>query len=143
MTGLWWEPRGNYQSHSNAGFVWDAQTLSASGAAIPASKLPAIEAAAVAACDATDGLVDGLIEEPDKCAFEPETLRCTTGDGDDCLTEAQVASLEHLYRGPTHPQTGAQIFPGWAMGGERGVGDIRGRRGRDESWPRLLLEPGV
>ncbi len=110
----------NYQSHSNAGFVWDAQTLSASGAAIPASKLPAIEAAAVAACDATDGLVDGLIEEPDKCVFEPETLLCTTGDGDDCLTEAQVASLERLYRGPTHPQTGAQIFPGWAMGGERG-----------------------
>ena len=64
----------NFQSHSNAAFVWDAQTLSASGAAIPASKLPAIRAAAVAACDATDGLVDGLIGDPGQCSFEPSIL---------------------------------------------------------------------
>ena len=110
----------NYQSRSNAGFVWDAQTLGASGAAIPSSKLPAIQAAAVAACDATDGLVDGLIEQPDKCSFAPEILQCTTADSDDCLTEAQIASLERLYSGPTNPRTGAAIFPGWAMGSERG-----------------------
>src|SRR5262245_10762125 len=48
----------NYQSHSNAGFVWDAQTLSAPGAAIPPAKLPAINAAVLAACDANDGLAD-------------------------------------------------------------------------------------
>ncbi len=110
----------NYQSRSNAGFVWDAQTLSASGAAIPSSKLPAIQAAAVAACDATDGLVDGLIEQPDKCSFAPEVLQCTTADSDDCLTEAQIASLGRLYSGPENPRTGAAIFPGWAMGSERG-----------------------
>ncbi len=110
----------NYQSRSNAGFVWDAQTLGASGAAIPSSKLPAIQAAAVAACDATDGLVDGLIEQPDKCSFAPEVLQCTTADSDDCLTEAQIASLGRLYSGPKNPRTGAAIFPGWAMGSERG-----------------------
>ena len=100
----------NYQSRSNAGFVWDAQTLGASGAAIPSSKLPAIQAAAVAACDATDGLVDGLIEQPDKCSFAPEILQCTTADSDDCLTEAQIASLGRLYSGPKNPRTGAAIF---------------------------------
>jgi feruloyl esterase len=110
----------NYQSRSNAGFVWDAQTLSASGAAIASSKLPAIQAAAVAACDATDGLVDGLIEQPDKCSFAPEVLQCTTADSDDCLTEAQIASLGRLYSGPENPRTGAAIFPGWAVGSERG-----------------------
>ena len=120
----------NYQSHSNAGFVWDAQTLSASGDAIPASKLPAIQAAAVAACDATDGLVDGLIEDPSSCTFEPETLLCTTADSDDCLTEPQIASLGKLYRGPEHPGTGASIFPGWAKGGEGG-------------WARWVTDDGV
>ena len=114
----------NYQSHSNAGFVWSAQALSAEGAAIPASKLPAIQAAAIAACDAADGLIDGLIEEPNKCAFEPENLRCSAGDGDHCLTGPQIAALEKLYRGPTHPRTGASIFPGWALG----------RAGGWESW---------
>ena len=120
----------NYQSHSNAGFVWSAQVLSAAGAAIPASKLPAIQAAAIAACDATDGLVDGLIEEPNKCAFEPESLRCTTADSEDCLTDPQVSSLEELYSGPQHPRTGASIFPGWAIGSERG-------------WERWVVADGV
>src|SRR5262249_24755761 len=46
----------NFQSHSNAGFVWNAQALSAPGAAIPPAKLPAINRAALAACDANDGL---------------------------------------------------------------------------------------
>ncbi len=110
----------NFQSHSNAGFVWDAQTLGASGAAIPATKLPAIQAAAVAACDATDGFVDGLIEDPGQCSFDPSKLLCDTADNDACLTEPQVASLRRLYGGPKNPRTGAQIYPGWAMGGESG-----------------------
>src|SRR6266849_5518138 len=42
----------NFQSHSNAGFVWNAQALSAPGVAIPPAKLPFITAAVVAACDA-------------------------------------------------------------------------------------------
>src|SRR4029077_14720643 len=50
----------NYQSHSNAGFVWNAQALGAAGAAIPAAKLPAINNAVLAACDAADGLTDGV-----------------------------------------------------------------------------------
>jgi feruloyl esterase len=117
----------NYQSHSNAGFVWDAQTLSAAGAAIPASKLPAINAAAIAACDAADGLADKLIEDPGKCAFKPETMRCAGAESDTCLTEAQVTALKKLYDGPRNPRTGAAIFPGWARGSELG-------------WSRLVAE---
>ena len=107
----------NFQSHSNAGFVWDAQTLDAPGAAIPASKLPAIQ---VAACDAADGLVDGVIEDPGRCSFDPSVLLCDTAESDACLTEPQIASLRRLYDGPKNPRTGEQIYPGWAMGGEAG-----------------------
>ena len=110
----------NYQSHSNAGFVWDAQTLSAPGAAIPASKLPAINAAVLAACDAKDGLADQVIEDPAKCAFHPETLLCKGAESDACLTQAQITALNKLYEGPKHPRTGASIFPGWARGSELG-----------------------
>ena len=120
----------NYQSRSNAGFVWDAQTLRVPGAAIPASKLPAIHAAAVAACDANDGLVDGVIEQPDTCRFKPDMLQCASGDRDDCLTEAQVTSLGKLYSGPKNPRTGASIFPGWAIGSEPG-------------WERWIVADGV
>ena len=67
----------NFQSHSNAGFIWDAQALAAPGAAIPAEKLPAIAAAAVAACDKDDGLADGVIADPSRCKFDPRSLTCT------------------------------------------------------------------
>jgi hypothetical protein len=110
----------NYQSRSNAGFVWDAQTLSAPGAAIPASKLPAINRAAIAACDRTDGLADGLIEDPGSCSFDPAALLCKGAESDSCLTEPQAVALKKLYDGPKDPRTGASIFPGWARGSELG-----------------------
>jgi feruloyl esterase len=108
----------NFQSHSNAGFVWNAQALSAPGAAIPAAKLPAITAAALAACDANDGLADGIIAEPRKCRFDPSVLTCKGAETDTCLTEPQVAALKKIYAGPKNPRTGEQIFPGFAVGSE-------------------------
>ncbi|HUR35737.1 MAG TPA: tannase/feruloyl esterase family alpha/beta hydrolase [Vicinamibacterales bacterium] len=110
----------NFQSHSNAGFVWDAQALAATGAAIPAEKLPAIAAAAVAACDKSDGLADGVIADPSRCAFDPRSLTCAGADGNSCLTPPQVAALQKIYEGPKNPRTGESIFPGFAKGSEAG-----------------------
>jgi hypothetical protein len=42
-------------------------TLAEAASYIPAAKLPAIEAAALAACDASDGVKDGVIENPPAC----------------------------------------------------------------------------
>jgi feruloyl esterase len=110
----------NYQSHSAAGFIWDAQALSAPGAAIPESKLAAINKAVLEACDAKDGIRDGVIEEPNKCAFDPAVLLCKGADNDSCLTDPQVTALKKLYAGPSNPRTGESIFPGWALGSELG-----------------------
>ena len=110
----------NFQSHSNAGFIWDAQALAAPGAAIPAEKLPAIAAAAVAACDKNDGLADGVIPDPSRCTFDPRSLTCTGADGNNCLTPPQVAALQKIYDGPKNPRTGESIFPGFARGSEAG-----------------------
>lgn len=108
----------NFQSHSSAGFVWNAQALNAPGAAIPAAKLPAVNAAALAACDGNDGLVDGVIANPPACRFNPSVLLCRGAETDACLTQPQVTALERIYGGPKNPRTGAQIFPGLAVGGE-------------------------
>ncbi len=110
----------NFQSHSNAGFIWDAQALAAPGAAIPAEKLPAIAAAAVAACDKDDGLADGVIADPSRCTFDPRSLTCTGADSNNCLTPPQVAALQKIYDGPKNPRTGESIFPGFARGSEAG-----------------------
>jgi len=89
---------------------------------LPASKLPLITKAAVSACDASDGVQDGLISDPLTCRFDPATLACTGADGDTCLTAPQVAAVRKVYQGARNPRTGEQIFPGWARGSESGWG---------------------
>ncbi len=110
----------NFQSHSNAGFVWNAQALSAPGAAIPPAKLPFITAAVVAACDAKDGLPDGVIADPSRCEFDPATLLCQGAESNSCLTQPQLDALKKIYAGPANPRTGHKIFPGFALGAEAG-----------------------
>ncbi len=65
---------------------------------IPATKLPAIDAAALAACDARDGVQDGVIDSPDKCRFNPSKLLCQGPESDSCLTEPQVTALSEDLR---------------------------------------------
>ena len=113
-----------FQSHSTAGMVWTARALAAPGASIPATKLPAIQAAALSACDAADGFVDGIIEDPRTCNFDPSVLLCKTEDNDACLTKAQAEAVKKLYAGPSNPRTGEKIFPGWMPGGEGGWTNI-------------------
>lgn len=87
---------------------------------IPASKLPAIESAALAACDSLDGLKDGLIDDPRKCHFDPAALLCQAVESNTCRTQPQVAALKKLYAG-TRNSKGDEIIPAQFPGGETGV----------------------
>jgi feruloyl esterase len=71
----------NYWTHLLIRAVWDVQALMNDPAAyIPASKIPAIEDAALKACDALDGVTDGVIDDPSRCKFDPAVLLCKEGD---------------------------------------------------------------
>jgi len=87
-------------------------------ASLPASKLPAIQAAALNACDNLDNIKDGLIEDPRTCKFDPAVLTCKGAETDQCLTPPQVITLRTIYQGPRHPRTGVQIAPGFVPGTE-------------------------
>jgi feruloyl esterase len=76
-----------------------------------------LAAAAVASCDARDGLVDGLIDDPRRCAFDPALLLCPGGDAPDCLTAAQVDTVRKVYAGPSGSR-GEQLFEGFPVGHE-------------------------
>jgi hypothetical protein len=84
---------------------------------IPPSKLPAIQAASLAACDAQDGVKDGIINDPPRCKFDPSVLLCKGEENDKCLTAPQLASLQRLYAG-ARDSNGKLIFPGRLPGAE-------------------------
>jgi Tannase and feruloyl esterase len=88
---------------------------------IPPSKLPAIAKAVNAACDARDGLTDGIVGNPPSCPFDPASLLCKAGDSDACLTAPQIKALRALYEGPRDAK-GRRIFPGYLPGAEEGGG---------------------
>jgi feruloyl esterase len=87
---------------------------------LASAKLPALADAAMQSCDAKDGLKDGLIGDPRDCRFDPAVLACKGAETDACLTPLQVEAAAKVYGGLKHPRTGAQIFPGWAVGSELG-----------------------
>ena len=93
----------------------------AKNGSITPAKLPALSAKIIEACDAKDGLKDGLISDPRRCDFQParDLPHCDAGaDGPDCFTSAQIAWLEAQY-GDTR-SNGKRIFPGWPVGSEGG-----------------------
>ncbi len=92
-------------------------TLAEPDSYIPASKLPAIQAAALTQCDALDGVKDGVIEKPTDCHFDPSVLLCKGGDSDSCLTAPQLTALKTIYAGVRNAK-GRQFFPGLSPGGE-------------------------
>jgi feruloyl esterase len=110
----------NYWTHLLANSVWDLLALQGDGY-IPSKKLPAIQGAALAACDALDGVTDGVIENPSRCHFDPAVRECQGAETDSCLTAAQVTALKKLYAGGRLAD-GKRLFPGYAPGGEAGPG---------------------
>lgn len=76
------------------------------------AKLAALHNAVVAACDHLDGLVDGQIDDPHDCRFDPVIRQCPTGtDQPHCLTPAQVDAARTLYAGPADAH-GRRLYPG-------------------------------
>jgi feruloyl esterase len=78
---------------------------------IPASKYPMIHAAVLQACDAMDGVKDGVIENPSRCHFNPAVLTCKGADAADCLTAAQVETARAIYSPVKNPKSGDEIRP--------------------------------
>jgi feruloyl esterase len=51
------------------------------------------------ACDAKDGVEDGILGDPRQCKFDPAVLQCQGTGGDDCLSAQQVDTVRKMYQG--------------------------------------------
>jgi pimeloyl-ACP methyl ester carboxylesterase len=105
---------------------------------IPQPKLALLTKSAVAACDAIDGLKDGLIDDPRRCHFDPATIACKAATDDaSCLTAPQVEAAKKMYEGTKNPRTGELIYTGWPRGSE-GFGEIA-----SQGWRQYVLDPAA
>jgi hypothetical protein len=89
------------------------------GCQIPYAKLPILGAAVYAKCDSIDGLVDGIIDDPRKCNFDPDKdlVKCPNDvDGPACFTEAQLTAIKAIYAGAF--SNGKLLIPGLSKGAE-------------------------
>ena len=81
-----------------------------------------LHTAVVNACDSLDGVPDGLIDDPERCRFDPAVLQCHDGRVTACLTPAQVNTARLIYSQPINPKT-KRVIPGLAPGSELGWTD--------------------
>ena len=104
-----------YSWRSNTAWAWNvkANTGPDGKNVLAFSKLSMIAKAVYDVCAGEDG----LIEDPGQCGFKPASLECKGADGPDCLTAAEIQTLDKWYAGPRN-SSGEQIFPGVPLGSE-------------------------
>ena len=72
------------------------------GAPVSQTKLMAVTAAAIKACDGLDGVIDGVINDPRQCHFDPHSLVCgrpgAPTDGT-CLASQEADVVQQIWRG--------------------------------------------
>ena len=100
-----------------------AQTLDANPAArLLQPQRQLLHRAVVDACDALDGVKDGLLENPARCRFDPAVLQCKSAGETGCLSAAQVETVRLIYSPVKNEKTGREI-PGLLPGSELGWTD--------------------
>jgi feruloyl esterase len=102
--------------------AWDVQSL-ASVAAVPLAHtfsdpdLALVSRAVLAACDADDGLADGIVGAFQQCSTEKveeklNAMACAHEKTSKCLSSSQIAALERVYAGPKD-STGRALYSNW------------------------------
>ena len=95
---------------------------------LSSAKIALLANAVMNSCDAQDGLADGLITDPRMCTFKPESLKCTGAGGPDCLTSAELETVNAIHgdlkgplgrtllRFPFGHEDGATGWQAWVTG---------------------------
>jgi feruloyl esterase len=119
-------PANNWVALLSSDMMNSVAMLKDPASRIPPAKLAQLHKAAVEACDALDGVKDGLIGDPSKCHFDPAVLLCKGPETESCLTAAQVKAAKSVYGPFNNPRTQKEIYPGLEPGSELGWGAFTG-----------------
>lgn len=111
----------------NVRYIWNKQATLA--ADISSNELQNVAEAVYEKCDSVDGLVDGFIDDPRKCNFDPE--EDLSG-----FTPSQIETMNRIYEGP-RTTDGIRIYYGTPFGAE--ITDAQGMRGWQQYGPILPM----
>jgi len=109
-------PANNFVRLSASGILAQQMLDKEPGGAISAEASQMLVKAAVAKCDAIDGVKDGVIDDPRNCNFDPAELQCKSRAAKGCLTPAQVKRARALYGPAKRTPKGLKLYPGLAFG---------------------------
>lgn len=90
-----------------------AQSAAAMKEPLQPAQMEALTKGALSRCDRTDGVVDGVIDQPLSCDFDPAELECKGASDGRCLTRVQVESVRKIYDGGRDAKTQARLTPGF------------------------------
>ena len=126
---------GNDWTGRAGGSLRVAKPLEANEAArLTADLRELVHGAVLEACDAGDGVTDGVVGDPERCDFDPAVLQCADGQGEGCLSSTQVNTVRMLYSSPENPRSGRPIT-GLLPGSELGWTDL--------GWTRSARSTGL
>lgn len=101
--------------------IWPAVVMQEElgvGKTLSAAKVQLATEQAVEACDAADGVKDGVIDDPRLCSYQPSSdpkLTFTGCADDTCLTPAEAVALERIWDG-ARDSSGNLLWPGQEPG---------------------------
>jgi len=114
------DPVAYYTHHHVGGNLWVVwQMFNNSASTVFTSEDTLLGNAVNAACDALDGVVDGVLNDPRRCHFDPGRLLCQGSQTPpNCLTGKQVEAVRDLWTGPDQMVQQSGYYPPFERGGE-------------------------
>ncbi len=114
------DPVAYYTHHHVGGNLWVAwQMLYNSASTVFTIQDTLLGDAVDAACDALDGVVDGVLNDPRRCHYDPKALLCTGSQTPpSCLTAEEVEAVKNLWSGPDQMVHRKHYYPPFERGGE-------------------------
>jgi hypothetical protein len=105
--------------------LWGTMVMLEARHVVPPCRLAAATAAAVAACDTLDGVRDGVLDDPTRCAWDPRALVGAApvggAPGGECgaLTAADADVIREIWAGPRR-RDGTRLWYGLPRGADFG-----------------------
>jgi feruloyl esterase len=108
----------NFNSRLQLITLWPAWVNKwTAGGTLTSAKFQAANASAIGACDANDGVTDGILADPRACTFNATANICGApgAPATNCLTAGEAQAVNQIWDGARNDK-GNMIWPGWTRG---------------------------